>query len=302
MNFLLDIIAAMFRVSTPLALGASGEVVTERAGVLNLGIEGTMYAGAFFGFYAAYETNNHWIGLFAAVVVGALAASILGFLTVTLGVNQHTAGLGLTLFLVGLSEFVNRAALGTGSGSSLKVQTFAELRPFGISGVFAQYGITYFAIFVIVPGLWWLLNHSSIGLAITACGENPEAADVAGINVRRTRYLALIVGGMLMATGGAFITLATLGTFTPDIIAGRGWVCLALVIFGRWGVFRALIGAFIFAFVYALQFRLRLLSGWEGVPFELLLALPYLATIIALVVSGRDAPYPGAYLKPFRRS
>lgn len=302
MNFFLDVFAAMFRISTPLALGASGEVVTERAGVLNLGIEGTMYAGAFFGFYAAYESNNHWVGLVAALMVGALAAAILGFFTVTLGVNQHTAGLGLTLFLVGLSEFVNRAALGTGSGSSLKVQTFAEIRPFGLGGIFAQYGLTYFAIFVIVPGLWWVLGHTNIGLAITAVGENPEAADVAGINVWRTRYIALIIGGMLMAAGGAFITLATLGTFTPEIIAGRGWVCLALVIFGRWGVVRALIGAFIFAFVYALQFRLRLLSGWEGVPFELLLALPYLATILALVISGRDAPYPSAYLKPFRRS
>lgn len=302
MSFLIDVLAAMFRVSTPLALGSTGEVVTERSGVLNLGIEGTMYAGAFFGFYAAYQTDSRWIGLAAALAVGAIAATILGFLTVTLGVNQHTAGLGLTLFLIGLSEFVNRAALGTGSGSSLKVRTFGQLRPFGFDGVFAQYGITYFTILVIIPVVWWMLRHTTIGLAITAVGENPEAADVAGINVRRTRYVALVIGGMLMAAGGAFITLATLGTFTPDIIAGRGWVCLALVIFGRWSVVRALVGAFIFAFVYALQFRLRLLSGWEGVPFELLLALPYLATIVALVVSGRNVPYPGAYLKAFRRS
>jgi len=302
MSFFIDVLAAMFRVSTPLALGATGEVVSERSGVLNLGIEGTMYAGAFFGFYAAYQTDSRWIGLAAALVVGALAASLLGLLTVTLGVNQHTAGLGLTLFLIGLSEFVNRAALGIGSGTSLKVQTFGELRPFGLGGVFAQYGLTYFTILVIIPGIWWMLRHTNFGLAITAVGENPEAADVAGINVRRTRYIALIIGGMLMSAGGAFITLATLGTFTIDIIAGRGWVCLALVIFGRWSVVRSLIGAFIFAFVYALQFRLRLLGGWEAVPFELLLALPYLATIVALVVSGRNAPYPGAYLKAFRRS
>ncbi len=302
MSFFIDVLAAMFRVSTPLALGATGAVVSERSGVLNLGIEGTMYAGAFFGFYAAYQTDSRWIGLAAALLVGALASTLFGFLTVTLGVNQHTAGLGLTLFLVGLSEFVNRAALGSGSGTSLKVRTFGELQPFGMGGVFAQYGLTYFTLLVIIPLLWWMLKYTSFGLAITAVGENPEAADVAGINVRRTRYIALIIGGMLMSAGGAFITLATLGTFTLDIIAGRGWVCLALVIFGRWSVVRSLIGAFIFAFVYALQFRLRLLSGWEDVPFELLLALPYLATIVALVVSGRNAPYPGAYLKAFRRS
>lgn len=141
MSFLVDILTAMFRVSTPLALGSTGEVVTERSGVLNLGIEGTMYAGAFFGFYAAYQTDNRWIGLAAALALGAIAATLLGFLTVTLGVNQHTAGLGLTLFLIGLSEFVNRAALGTGSGSSLKVRTFGQLRPFGIGGVFAQTGL-----------------------------------------------------------------------------------------------------------------------------------------------------------------
>jgi len=301
MNFFVDVFAAMFRVSTPLALGASGELITERSGVLNLGIEGTMYAGAFFGFYAAYQTDNRWIGLAAALLVGAIASLVLGVLTVSLGVNQHTAGLGLTLFLVGISEFVNRAALGTGSGSSLVITRFGEIRPFGLGGIFAQYGLTYFVLLVLIPFLWWIIKHTRIGLSITAVGENPEAADVAGINVNRTRYAALIIGGMLMSAGGAFITLATLGTFTIGIIAGRGWVCLALVIFGRWNVGRTLIGGFIFAFVYALQFRLRLLSGWENVPFELLLALPYLATIVALVISGRNAAYPGAYLKPFRR-
>ncbi|NQV96177.1 MAG: ABC transporter permease [Acidimicrobiaceae bacterium] len=302
MSFLVNVLEAMLRVSTPLALGSSGEVVTERSGVLNLGIEGTMYAGAFFGFYAAYQTDSRWVGLAVAIAVGALAGALLSFLVVTLGVNQHTAGLGMTIFLIGTSEFVNRAALGTGFGTSLKVETFGVIKPFGLGGIAAQYGMTYVTLLIVVPCLWWMLRHTSLGLAITAVGENPEAADVAGINVKLTRYIALIIGGMLMAAGGAFLTLATLGSFTLDIIAGRGWVCLALVIFGRWGVFRALAGGLLFSFVYALQFRLRLLDAWQGVPFELLLALPYLITIVALVASGRNAKYPGAYLKPYRRA
>ncbi len=135
-----------------------------------------------------------------------------------------------------------------------------------------------------------------------AVGEDPEAADAAGISVFRTRYAALMVGGALMALGGAFFTLAALGSFTLDIIAGRGWVVIALVIFGRWGIWRAVAGALLFSAVYSLQLRLRVTPGWEDVPFELLLALPYLVVIAALALSGRNVAYPGAYLKPYRRA
>ncbi len=153
-----------------------------------------------------------------------------------------------------------------------------------------------------VPAAWWLLQRSSFGLEIRAVGENPEAADAAGVNVARTRYLALMIGGALMAIGGAFITLALLGSFTLDIIAGRGWVCVALVIFGRWRIGRGVIGALLFSLVFSLQFRLRILPGFGELPFELLLALPYLVVIGALALSGRNVAYPGAYLKPYRRA
>jgi simple sugar transport system permease protein len=143
---------------------------------------------------------------------------------------------------------------------------------------------------------------ASLGLNIRAVGENPEAADAAGVNVARTRYLALLVGGALMGVGGAFFTLAALGSFTLGIIAGRGWVCIALVIFGRWRIGRGVLGALLFAFVYALQLRLRILPSFSDVPFELLLALPYVVVILALALSGRNVAYPGAYLKPYRRA
>jgi general nucleoside transport system permease protein len=154
----------------------------------------------------------------------------------------------------------------------------------------------------VVPVAWWVLMKTPLGLSIRAVGENPEAADVAGINVFRIRYIALMIGGAFMAVGGAFITLAMLGTFTLDIIAGRGWVVIALVIFGRWRIFRGVLGALIFAAVYSLGLRLRITPGFEAIPNEIMLALPYVIVILALALSGRNVPYPGAYLKPYRRT
>lgn len=299
MDFLTTLIASAFRNATPLVYGTLGEVFTERAGILNLGIEGIMYAGAFFGFAAAYGSGSLGVGLLAAIAVGIAAGALMALLAVTLGTNQHVAGIGITLLLIGLSEFFNRIFFG-GRQTLPKVEPFGLLRPFG-DGILAQYALTYVAFLILVPLSWWLLMRTSFGLNVRAVGENPEAADTAGINVFRTRYLALMLGGALMAVGGAFLTLATLGSFTLDIIAGRGWVCIALVIFGRWQIGRAVIGTLLFAGVFALQLRLRILPGWGDIPFELLLALPYLVTIAALALSGRHVAYPGAYLKPYRR-
>ena len=304
MSFLVDLLAATLRNATPLVYGTVGETYTERAGVLNLGIEGTMYAGAFFGFAVAFATGSPLLGLGAAVLVGLLAGAIMALLTVTLGANQHVSGIGLTIGLIGASEFVNRLVF-TGQEAK-RITPFptlelpAALGP--LAPMFSQYALTWVAFLVVVPLAWWLLHRTTFGLEVRAVGEDPEAADAAGIDVFRTRYLALMLGGALMAVGGAFFTLALLGTFTLDIIAGRGWVCIALVIFGRWRIFRGVLGALLFAAVFSLQFRLRILPGWDSIPFELLLALPYLVVILALAISGRNVAYPGAYLKPYRRT
>lgn len=304
MEFLLAVLTAAFRSATPLIFGTVGELYGERAGILNLGIEGTMYAGAFFSFAASFAAGGSLgVGMVAAVVTGALAGLLMAFLTVTLGANQHVSGIGTTLLMIGLAEFSNRVFFG-------HRDVLAQIEPFPVlfreAGVFGQYLLTYIAFLVVVPLGWWVLARTQTGLAIRAVGDNPEAADAAGINVARTRYLVLMAGGALMGIGGSFFTLAALGSFTLDIIAGRGWVCIALVIFGRWRIGRATLGALLFAGVFVLQFRLRLLPGWSDVPFELLLALPYLVTIAALAfqvgISGRSVPYPGAYLRPYRRS
>ncbi|WP_029137812.1 ABC transporter permease [Nakamurella lactea] len=291
-------VTAMLTTATPLVFGALGELVTERAGVLNLGIEGTMYAGAFVGVLVAGSSGSVWIGLLAALVTGVLAGLFVGVFTVTLGVNQHVAGIGTTLLLIASCNFASRLLYG--GGSVPQVPKFSQLLP--DVPVASQYLLTYLAFLIVAPAMFVLLRSTGFGLRVRAVGDNPEAADAAGISVARTRYAALGLGGMLMAAGGAFITLAMLGTFTLNITNGRGWVCIALVIFARWRVIPAVLGGLLFAAVDALQLQLVITPQFAGIPQQLMSALPYLVVIGALVVAGRSLRYPGAYLKPYRRT
>ncbi len=300
-TFIVGLIAATLRVATPLIFGTLGELLAERAGVLNLGIEGTMFLGAFVGFTVAYTTGSLGIGLVAAILAGILAGLLMALLTVTLSLNQHVSGLGLTLLLTGLSLFFFRLILGEHS-TQPTIKAFPLLEPFGstpiIGPITEQYGLTYVAI-LLVPIFWWLVFRTNFGLQIRAAGENPEAADAAGVNVFRTRYIALGLAGGLMAMGGAFLSMAQLGSFTFGIVNGRGWVCIALIIFANWQPVRVLWGALLFGGVSALQLRLQA-TGLE-LPYELFLALPYLVTILALTLAGRNVSAPAALLKPYRR-
>jgi general nucleoside transport system permease protein len=307
-TFLVGLIGATIRVATPLIFATIGELYTERTGVLNLGIEGIMFLGAFVGFAIAAQAEQAgwsgylWLGLLGAIIAGGLMALLMGFFSVTLGVNQHVAGLGITLLCTGLSLFGFRLVFGESSVLP-SIDPFPQYSLFGelpvLGPIFRQYLLTYIAFILVVPLAWWILYRTSLGLQLRAVGENPEAADAAGVNVFRTRYLALVIGGILMATGGAFLSLAQLGAFSPGIVAGRGWICIALVIFAKWDPLRALMGALLFGGVYALQLRLQTLG--LNLPFEIFLALPYIVTIIALAIAGRNVAYPGAYLRPYRR-
>jgi len=299
--FLIGLIAATLRVATPLILGTLGELFAERAGILNLGIEGTMFFGAFVGFVIGGMTGSLWLGVLAAVLAGVLSGLLMALLAVQLGVNQHVSGLGITLLLTGLSLFGFRLIYGE-PRIPPAIKPFDRVSPFGetpiLGPLFDQYALTYIA-FALVPLAWWTLYRTSFGLQIRAVGENPEAADAAGVNVFLMRYLALAIAGGLMAAGGAFLSLAQLGAFTYGIIAGRGWVCIALVIFGNWHPLRVLWGALLFGGVFALQLRLQI-AGLK-LPYETFLALPYLVTILALAIAGRNAAYPAALLKPYKR-
>jgi ABC-type uncharacterized transport system permease subunit len=299
--FLVGLIAATLRVATPLIFGTLGELLSERAGILNLGIEGTMFLGAFVGFTVAQATDSLWLGFAAAVLAGIVAGLVMGILTVSLGLNQHVSGLGLTLFWTAISLFAFRLIFGERSVQP-SITPFPKLTPFGdlpiLGPIFGQYALTYLAI-ALVPLIWWLVYRTSFGLQLRAVGENPEAADAAGVNVYFMRYLALGIGGGLMAAGGAFLSLAQLGSFIFGIIAGRGWVCIALIIFANWQPFKVFWGALLFGGVFALQLRLQA-TGLQ-LPYELFLALPYLVTIAALALAGRNATAPAALLKPYRR-
>lgn len=303
-TFFVNLIAATFRVSTPILLAAIGETFSERAGVLNLGIEGIMYFGAFIGFYAADISGSLWIGLLAAILSGILAGLLMGLLSVTLGVNQHVSGLGITLLLTALALFAFRVNYG-GRSTPPSIDPFSQLEPFKnipiLNTLTNQYLLTYIGFFTIVPLAWFLLYRTNFGLKIRAVGENPEAVDAAGISVFVMRYIALAIGGGLMAAGGAFLSLAQLGAFTHGIIAGRGWVAIAIVIFGNWDPIRVMGGALIFGGAYALQLRLQAMGLQLPIPYETFLALPYIVTIIALVIAGRNRSYPTALLKPYHR-
>jgi len=297
----ITLLAATLRVATPLLFAALGETLVERAGVLNLGIEGTMFLGAMAGFVAAYFSHSVWLGVVAACVAGALAGLLMALLAVYLGVNQHVAGIGITLLLTGLALYLFRIIFGEQQVPP-KVEPFPQWNLAGLLGpvapLFEQYTLTYLAL-LLVPALWWALNRTHFGLRVRAVGENPEAADVAGVNVFQIRLLALAIGGALMGLGGAFLSLAQLGAFTFGIISGRGWVAIALVIFGNWSPVKVLWGALIFGGFQALQLRLQA-AGFQ-LPYQALLALPYLVTIAALALAGRNVSAPSALLKPYHR-
>jgi simple sugar transport system permease protein len=300
--FLIPLIAATLRVSTPILFAALGEALAEKAGILNLGIEGTMFFAAFAGFWAANVSGSLWAGLAVAVVAGILLSLLMGFLSVTLGLSQHVSGLGVTLLGEGLALFLFRLAY-----TDLKVPpklaaSFPVLPILPDSSPLAPainlHFLTYLAL-ALVPLAWWVLQRTQFGLQLRACGENPEAADTAGVNVFRTRYFALMLGGALMGLGGAFLSMALLDSFTFGIVAGRGWVAIALVIFGNWNPFRILVGTLLFAVFQALQLRFQ--AQGVDLPYWFLIALPYLVTIGALILAGRNASAPAALLKPYRR-
>ncbi len=299
--FIVGLIAATLRVATPLIFGTLGELFSERSGVLNLGIEGTMFLGAFTGFAVAANTGSLWLGLLGAIIAGALAGLLMSLLSVRLGVNQHVSGLGITLLATGLSLYLYRLIFGENKvppaiDSFPMLQILPDSNP--LAPITNQYLLTYIAIAMIAL-VWWVMRKTRFGLQIRAVGENPEAADAAGLNVYTIRTRALAIGGALMAVGGAFLTLAQLGSFTFGIVAGRGWVCIALIIFANWNAINVLWGALIFGGVQALQLRLQTL-GFK-LPYELFLSLPYIVTIIALTLAGRNVSAPSALLKAYRR-
>jgi general nucleoside transport system permease protein len=293
---------AVLRIATPLILGTLGVLLCERAGVLNLGIEGIMAAGAFIGWYVVYLGFGLWIGIFAAAAAGALLGWLHSLLTVRIALSQHVAGLGITLFATSLSYYSYRVLFP-------KVTTPPTIQPFqelhGLLDSLPVLGpilgsvtaLTLFAL-LCVPLTAYLLYKTPFGLAIRTVGENPAAADSAGVDVARVRTIAVMLGSALMAIGGAFLTTAAFNAFFFNMINGRGWVCVALVVFASWRPGKALLGALLFAAFDAMQLRLQQSPG-NVLPYQLYLMLPYVLSIVALVLVARKAAYPAALMKPY---
>lgn len=297
----IGLIAATLRVATPLILGTIGELFCEKSGVLNLGIEGIMVIGAFTGFVVANITNSLWAGVLISILVGMFSGLLMAIMTVYLGVNQHVSGLGITLFLTAIASYGFRLVYGEPTTPpTINGFEVMQILPDSmiLSRVTNQFFLTYLSLILIFV-VWFIFKKTRMGLWIKAVGENPEAVDAAGINVFLTRSLAVIIGGGFMALAGAFLSLAQLEAYTYGMIAGRGWVCIALIIFANWEPIRILWGAFLFGGASALQLRLQSLG--IKVPYELFLALPYLVTIAALALAGRNVTAPSALLKVYRR-
>jgi general nucleoside transport system permease protein len=302
--FIAGLLGAMMRMATPIIFATLGEIISERAGVLNLGIEGIMLMGAMTGFLVSLLTGSLWIGVLAAALVGMALALLMAFLSVYLGLSQHVSGLGITLFSTGLAMFVYRLQVGSPTVpptvepfKQLTVPVLSSLPVIG-PGLFRQYALTYVA-WLLVPVISILLYKTRIGLKIRTVGESPVVADTVGVNVHLTRTLCLVAGGALMGVGGSFLTLAHQNMFLMDVIGGRGWVAIAMVIFGNWDPVKGTLGALIFGFLDGLQLRLQGL-GFK-VPFHIFLMIPYLLTIMALIGVSRKATVPAGLLKPYRR-
>jgi ABC-type uncharacterized transport system permease subunit len=297
--------AAVLRIATPLIFGALGALICERSGVLNLGIEGIMTMGAMVGWLTVYLSGDLWLGLTAAAIGGALFGYLHAILTVPLGLSQHVSGLGITLFASSLTYYVYRLSVVVGT-SPPTIEPFQPLAVPGLSDLpfvgpvlFSQSAPTYLA-FAAVAVTAWVFARTPLGLAVRMAGENPHAVEAQGLDPIRLRIGAVVVGSALMALGGAFLTTAAFNSFFPTMIQGRGWICIALVVFSGWRPGKALLGALLFALFDAYQLRLQnVMQG--ALPYQLFLMAPYVLSILALVAVARRGRAPEALMAPYRR-
>ena len=286
MDLLANILISAMIAATPLVFAAIGELVAERSGVLNLGVEGMMIIGAISGFATVIATGSHVMGLFAAMLGGAVMAALFGILTLTFRANQVASGLALTMFGLGLSALWGQAYSGRSAPTfpRLYIPGLSDL-PFVGKLLFGQDGLVYLS-FIMVALVAWFLARTRAGLILRAIGENHDAAHAIGYPVIACRYLALMFGGAMAGLGGAYLSLVQTPLWVERMTAGRGWIALALVVFAAWRPWRALLGAYLFGGITILQLH-RQAFGVK-VDAQMLSMLPYLATIAVLVIISRD--------------
>lgn len=300
--FLTGLIAAGLRIATPILLAGLGEAIAQRSGVINLGVEGMMIMGAFTSFLTVYVTGNYLLGLSVGLITGALMALIHASMSITLKVDQIVSGLALTILGMALSTFLFVSVLGrqivvVDIWEPITIPVLSEIPIIG-PALFQQHILTYFALALALI-LTIFLFRTTWGLTIRTLGENPAAADSVGIRVYRVRYLCTIFGGLMAGMAGAYLTLAHFNSFFSGMTAGRGWIAIAVVIFGRWRPSWVLAGGLFFGLLDSLQLRLQALG--VPLPHQFSLMFPYLLTLIALVVVARRGQAPAALGIPYTR-
>jgi simple sugar transport system permease protein len=296
----------------PIFLAALGEIITERGGVLNLGLEGVMLAGALAGFMGAFYVENlpngesllwlaPWVGIVAGILAGVAMGLIMAVLTITLRTDQVIASVTLVILGHGVTTYIFRQQF---EELTARIVGFEEVPipllsqiPFVGEVLFNHDIMTYISVLLAIVG-WYFLFHTTWGLSIRAMGEHPAAADTSGLSVGGVRYAAVLIGSALTGLGGAVLTVAQVHVFDEGITAGRGWIAVALVIFARWRPALALAGALLFGIANALQFRIQALSV-ESLPYEFLLMLPYILTILVLLQRVRKSEAPAALGIPY---
>ena len=287
---------------TPLLLGTIGEVVCERSGILNLGVEGMMAIGAVTAFIVTFVSGNPWLGLLAAIAAGMLISASHAFTTITLQSNQVVSGLAITMLGLGISGLVGKSYIGR--PLSIKFQTVAvpilSDIPFVGPIFFDQSPFFYMAVLLAIAA-WFVLDYTSIGIIIRSTGENPKATEAQGINVSIVRYACVIIGGAFSGMAGANLSVSYSKSWIEGMTAGRGWIVIALTIFALWNPMRAIIGAFLFGGIFVLQYLLQPL----GVSPNFLAMLPYLTTLVVLLIIGlgdqRKLNAPAMLSEPYKR-
>lgn len=280
------LVVALVAASTPILLAAIGELVVEKSGVLNLGVEGMMIMGAVCGFAVAVNTGSPWLGFLGGMLGGAAISMIFAFLTQVLLSNQVATGLALTLFGLGLSSLIGEGYAGINPPltPNLFPQDWREIPVFG--PIFLSYDIIIYFSVLLVGAVWFFLYRTRAGLTLRAVGESHDAAHALGYKVIRIRFMAIGFGGACAGLGGAYLSLVRVPSWTEGMTAGAGWIALALVVFASWKPWRTLIGAYLFGGIAALQLRLQ--AAEISVPVWLLDSSPYIVTIIVLVIISSD--------------
>ncbi len=296
------LLAATLNAGTVLAIAGTGLLINERAGIINLGAEGLMLVAAVAGFATAVHTGNDWLAFGAGAVAGALMAAAFGVLVIWLNTNQVASGLALSLFGAGFSAFVGIGYVQgkLGDRPQFSVPLLADI-PFAGPAFFRQHPMVYLAI-LLVAGVAWFLYRSRAGLVLRAVGESPESAHALGYPVRRIRMAAVMAGGALCGVAGAYLSVVYTPLWVEGMVAGKGWIALALTTFATWRPARVLLGAYLFGGVTMLQFHLQ--GAGVEIPSQFLSMLPYLATIVVLVLISRNGAWvkanmPASLGKPF---